>query len=317
MFYFTLTKEDKYIWEKRKKKRKSSAFKIILNVFLSIFLVAGVAFGGIVFAMIKTAPPLNVQQVLTFDEPSILYDDKGQYMDKVITNEQRIVVDYKNVPQNLKNAFVSIEDERFYKHHGVDIKRFTGVILINVTNKIKRSSKLQGASTLTQQLIKNTVLSSEVSIKRKVQEMYLSIQLEKEISKDEILGAYMNSIFLGGNALGVEAASKQYFNKSVKDLSLIECAFIAGVPQSPSVYYPYSSVAKKNPSIYLNRTKTVLYKMLDNGYITQNDYNKALKDLDSKKLAFAKPSAPNNKLAYEWFSIPAIEQVKKRFKDSI
>ncbi len=139
---------------KKKKKRKSSAFKIILNVFLSIFLVAGVAFGGIVFAMIKTAPPLNVQQILTFDEPSILYDDKGQYMDKVITNEQRIVVDYKNVPQNLKNAFVSIEDERFYKHSGVDIKRFTGVILINVTNKIKGSSKLQGASTLTQQLIK-------------------------------------------------------------------------------------------------------------------------------------------------------------------
>ncbi|WP_434290382.1 transglycosylase domain-containing protein [Clostridium botulinum] len=299
---------------KKKKKRKSSAFKIILNVFLSIFLVAGVAFGGIVFAMIKTAPPLNVQQILTFDEPSILYDDKGQYMDKVITNEQRIVVDYKNVPQNLKNAFVSIEDERFYKHHGIDIKRITGATLLNVANKIKRSSKLQGASTLTQQLIKNTVLSSEISIKRKVQEISLAIQLEGKLSKDQILGAYMNSIFLGGNALGVEAASKQYFNKSVKDLSLIECAFIAGVPQSPSVYYPYSSASKKNPSIYLNRTKTVLYKMLDNGYITQDDYNKALKDLDSKKLTFAKPSAPNNKLAYEWFSIPAIEQVKKDLK---
>ncbi len=89
---------------KKKKKRKSSAFKIILNVFLSIFLVAGVAFGGIVFAMIKTAPPLNVQQVLTFDEPSILYDDKGQYMDKVITNEQRIVVDYKNVTPKFKKC---------------------------------------------------------------------------------------------------------------------------------------------------------------------------------------------------------------------
>ena len=159
---------------KKKKKRKSSAFKIVLNVFLSIFLVAGVAFGGIVFAMIKTAPPLNVQQILTFDEPSILYDDKGQYMDKVITNEQRIVVDYKNVPQNLKNAFVSIEDERFYKHHGIDIKRITGATLLNVANKIKGSSKLQGASTLTQQLIKNTVLSSEISIKRKVQEISLA-----------------------------------------------------------------------------------------------------------------------------------------------
>ncbi|MCR1935254.1 transglycosylase domain-containing protein [Clostridium tepidum] len=299
---------------KKKKKRKSSVFKIILNVFLSIFLIAGVAFGGIVIAMIKTAPPLNVQQVLTFDEPSILYDDKGQYMDKVITNDQRIVVDYKDVPQNLKNAFVSIEDERFYKHHGIDIKRITGATLLNVVNKIKRNSKLQGASTLTQQLIKNTILSPEVSIKRKVQEIYLSIQLEKKISKDQILGAYMNSIFLGGNALGVEAASKQYFNKSVKDLSLIECAFIAGVPQSPSVYYPYSSASKKNPSIYLNRTKTVLFKMLENGYITENDYNKALKDLDNNKLTFAKPTAPNNKLAYEWFSVPAIEQVKKDLK---
>ncbi|EJO5346510.1 PBP1A family penicillin-binding protein [Clostridium botulinum] len=299
---------------KKKKKRKSSVFKILLMSLLSIFLVAGVAFGGIVFAMIKTAPPLNVQQILTLDEPSVLYDDKGEYMDKVITNEHRTVVDYKNIPKNLKNAFVSIEDERFYKHNGIDIKRITGAALLNVVNKIKGVSKLQGASTLTQQLIKNTVLSSEISIKRKVQEMYLAIKLENQISKEQILGAYMNSIFLGGNALGVEAASKQYFNKSVKDLSLIECAFIAGIPQSPSVYYPFSPASKKKPSIYLNRTKTVLYKMFDNEYITENDYNKALNDLDNKKLTFVKPSAPNNKLKYEWFSIPAIEQVKKDLK---
>ncbi|WP_251860905.1 PBP1A family penicillin-binding protein [Clostridium sp. Marseille-Q2269] len=299
---------------KKKKKRKSSVFKKVLTVLLSIFLVAGVAFGGIAFAMIKTAPPLNVKQVLTFDEPSVLYDDKGQYMDKVITNDERIVVDYKKMPENLKNAFVSIEDERFYKHNGIDIKRITGTIFINIVNKIKRNHKLQGASTLTQQLIKNTVLSSEVSIKRKVQEMYLAIKLENELPKDQILGAYMNSIFLGGNALGVEAAAKQYFNKSIKDLSLLESAFIAGVPQSPSVYYPFSPTARKNPSVYLNRTKNVLYKMLENGYITETDYNKALKDIDNKKLTFVKPSAPNNRLAYEWFSLPAIEQVKKDLK---
>lgn len=299
---------------KKKKKRKPSVFKIIFKTIFILFLVGLIAFGGIAVAMIKTAPPLDVQQILTLNEPSVLYDDKSQYMDKVITNEQRIVVDSKTIPSNLKNAFISIEDERFYKHKGVDSIRVTGALLANIANKFRNSNKIQGASTITQQLVKNTVLSSEISFKRKIQEMYLAIKLEKELSKDKILEAYMNTIFLGGNSWGVEAAAKQYFNKSSKDLTLVECAFLAGIPQSPSVYYPFSEASKKNPSIYINRTKTVLYKMLENGYITQAQYDDSVKNLDTKKLAFSKPSSNNGKLNYEWFTSPVIEQVKKDLK---
>ncbi|EFG87624.1 transglycosylase [Clostridium carboxidivorans P7] len=245
-----------------KKPHSKNAFKTTLITVLSLFILASVACFGVVLAIIQNAPPLDVKQILTLNEPSILYDNKKQFMDVVVTNEQRTVIKDKDIPQNLKNAFVSIEDERFYKHGGIDLRRIAGVALIDVKNKIKRQPGVQGASTITQQLLKNTLLSSEVTFKRKIQEMYLSVQLEKELSKDQILEAYMNTIYLGGRAYGVEAASEQYFNKKSKDLSLVECAFIAGMPQSPSVYYPFSTSAKKNPSVYLNRTGTVLKKIV-------------------------------------------------------
>jgi penicillin-binding protein 1A len=302
--------------KKKKKKKKTSfkVFKIILITILSLIILSGVALGGVVLAIINTAPPLDVNEILTLNEPSIIYDSSDKYMDNVITDEKRTVVSIKDVPDNLKHAFVSIEDERFYTHKGVDAKRLAGVVYIDVMNKIKHVNTLQGASTITQQLISNTLLSKEVTIKRKVQEMYLALQLEKRLSKDQILEAYINTIFLGGNAHGVEAAANQYFNKSVKDLSLIECAYIAGVPQSPSVYYPFSDAAKKNPSRYLNRTKMVLEKMYENGYIKKDQYDAALKDLNDKKLVFQQPSSTSNKMNYEWFSLPAIVQVKNDLK---
>lgn len=303
--------------ESKKKKKKKTSFKvlkIVLITLLSIIILSGVALGGVVLAIINTAPPLDVNEILTLNEPSIIYDSNDKYMDNVITDEKRTVVSIKDMPDNLKHAFVSIEDERFYTHKGVDPRRLAGVVYIDIMNKIKHVNTLQGASTITQQLISNTLLSKEVTIKRKVQEMYLALELEKRLSKDQILEAYMNTIFLGGTAHGVEAAANQYFNKSVKDLSLIECAYIAGVPQSPSVYYPFSDSAKKNPSVYLNRTKSVLSKMYENGYIKKDQYDAAIKDLSDKKLAFQQPSATANKMNYEWFSLPAIVQVKNDLK---
>ncbi|WPC41302.1 PBP1A family penicillin-binding protein [Clostridium sp. JS66] len=297
-----------------KKPHSKNAFKTTLITILSLFILASVACFGVVLAIIQNAPPLDVKQILTLNEPSILYDNKNQFMDVVVTNEQRTVIKNKDIPQNLKNAFVSIEDERFYKHGGIDLKRIAGVALIDVKNKIKRQPGVQGASTITQQLLKNTLLSSEVTFKRKVQEMYLSVQLEKELSKDQILEAYMNTIYLGGRAYGVEAASEQYFNKKSKDLSLVECAFIAGMPQSPSVYYPFSTSAKKNPSVYLNRTGTVLKKMYENGYINEEQYNAAINDLNNKKLAFQPQTQISNKLNFEWYTLPAIDQIKKDLK---
>lgn len=294
---------------KKRKKAPYKALKITLITIFSLFILSLVASVGIVLAIIQNAPTLDVNQILTLNETSVLYNDKSQFMDVVVTPEQRTVISFKDMPQDLKNAFVSIEDERFYKHNGIDLKRISGVIYIDIKSKLKGQSTLQGASTITQQLLKNTLLSSEVSLKRKIQEMYLALKLENYLTKDQILEAYMNTIFLGGRANGVEAASAQYFNKKAKDLNLVECAFIAGVPQSPSA--SYSSAIKQNQSVYINRTQTVLMKMHENGYISDQQYNDALSNLANNKLTFHFPSNSNSKLNYGWFSLPAIEQVKK------
>lgn len=297
---------------KKRKKAPNKALKITLITILSLFILSLVASFGVVLAIIKNAPDLDVNQILTLNETSVLYNDKDQFMDVVVTHDQRTVITSKDMPENLRNAFVSIEDERFYEHKGIDLKRISGVILIDIKSKLKGQSTLQGASTITQQLLKNTLLSSEVSIKRKLQEIYLALKLEKYLTKDQILEAYMNTIFLGGRANGVEAASQQYFSKKAKDLNLIECAFIAGVTQSPSA--SFSAVTKKNSSSYINRTQTVLMKMYENGYISQDQYNSALNDLNSNKLTFQLQLDTNSRLSYEAFSLPAIDQVKRDLK---
>lgn len=296
---------------KKHKKAPYKALKITLITIFSLFILSLVASGGIILAIIQNAPTLDVNQILTLNETSVLYNDKNQFMDVVVTPEQRTVISFNDMPQDLKNAFVSIEDERFYKHNGIDLRRISGVIYIDIKSKLKGQSTLQGASTITQQLLKNTLLSSEVSLKRKIQEIYLALKLENHLTKDQILEAYMNTIFLGGRANGVEAASAQYFNKKAKDLNLIECAFIAGVTQSPTA--SYSAATKKNQSVYISRTQTVLMKMHENGYISDQQYNDALSDL-ANKLTFQFPSTSNSKLNYGWFSLPAIEQVKKDLK---
>lgn len=299
---------------KRRKKSRYKALKLTFTILICIFLLVSMATIGIGAAIIKNSPPLDVNRVLNLNEPSILYDDKGNFMDVVATTEQRTVISFNTMPDNLKNAFVSIEDERFYKHTGIDIKRLTSVIFIDIKNKLTNKSGIQGASTITQQLVRNIYLSSQVSFKRKLQEIYLSLKLEKLLTKDQILGAYMNTIFLGGRAFGVESAAQQYFGKSANSLNLIECAFIAGIPQSPSVYNPYSSAAKKNPSIYLNRTKNVLKKMYDNNYISEKQYLDGINDISSGKLNIKPYTPKSNKLENEWFSMPAIDAVKKDLK---
>lgn len=297
---------------KKRKKAPLKALRITLITIFSLFILLLVASGGMALAIINNAPKLDVNQILTLNEPSVLYNDKDQFMDVVVTREQRTVIPFKDMPLDLKNAFVSIEDERFYKHEGIDLRRITGAIYINIKNKIRGQSSLQGASTITQQLLKNTLLSSEVSFKRKIQEMYLAVKLEDSLSKDQILEAYMNTIFLGGRANGVEAASQQYFSKKASDLTLVECAFIAGIPQSPSV--SFAAVTKRNPAPYINRTQTVLMKMHENNYISEEQYNTALSDLQNNKLVFHLQLDTNTKLNYEYFSLPAIDQVKKDLK---
>lgn len=306
--------------QKKKKKRNFfwNLMKIFIITIICLGILGGVAFAGVMLAMVKTSPALDLNGILTLNESSVLYDDKGKFMDEAPTLEKREVVALKDIPQNLKNAFISVEDERFLVHNGVDFKRLAGVIFADVKKIVTGKGGIQGASTITQQLVRNTILSNEVTIKRKVQEIYLSMELEKVLSKDQILEAYLNTINLGGNIHGVQKAAKHYFNKDLKDLTLIECAYIAGVTQNPSRYYAFLPARQKDPSPYIERTKIVLGQMLRNNYIDNTIYEKALADLDNKQLqsAFVPPKSieQSSKLNYEWFSRPVMDAVKSDLK---
>lgn len=297
-----------------KQKKSKKIFKGIgfglLFCFLAIFVVGA----GYAFAIIKTTPPLNVEAVLSLNQPSSLYDSNGDFMDNLHTDEERYVIDSNKIPTNLKNAFVSIEDERFYKHKGVDIQRILGAAYLDVKKIITKQKGLHGASTLTQQLLKNTILTNDVSIERKIKEAYLSVTLEEKLTKDQILTAYLNTIPLGGHIYGVEAASLSYFSKNASDLSLIECAYIAGITQAPTYYSAFNENNVKDPTPYINRTLTVLGMMHKLQYITTDEYNKAVDDVKNGGLVF-KSGKKDYRLNYEWFVYPAVSQVKEDLKE--
>lgn len=298
---------------KQKKARK--IFKGIgfglLFCFLAIFVVGA----GYAFAIIKSTPPLNVEAVLLLNQPSSLYDSNGDFMDNLHTDEERYVIDSSEIPTNLKNAFVSIEDERFYKHNGVDIQRILGAAFLDTKKLISGQKGLHGASTLTQQLLKNTILTNDVSFERKIKEAYLAMNLEEKLTKDQILTAYLNTIPLGGHAYGIEAASLLYFSKSASDLSLIECAYIAGITQAPTSYSAYNENNLKDPTPYINRTLTVLAMMHKLQYINDSTYDKAVSDVKAGGLVF-KSSKKDYRLNYEWFVYPAVSQVKEDLKEA-
>lgn len=172
------------------------------------------------------------------------------------------IVDVKDLPPHVTNAVLAIEDRRFYNHFGMDIKGVGRAFVVN----IMRGGFVQGGSTITQQLAKNLFLSRERTIKRKIQELMLAFQLERELTKDEILSAYLNRVYLGGGAYGIDAAAKVYFNKSAKELNLKEAATIAGLLKAPSRYSPSA-----NPTKSAERTKVVLQAMVDAGYSTEEE----------------------------------------------
>ncbi|MBE6072691.1 MAG: PBP1A family penicillin-binding protein [Clostridium butyricum] len=306
---------------KKKRKSKKSKTRKSKKVFTNIcfgllfcFLAIFVIFAGYAFAIIKTTPPLDVNAVLTLNQPSSLYDSNGDFMDNLHTEEERYVIESSEMPQNLKNAFISIEDERFMKHSGIDIQRIVGAAVLDVKKILTGQRGLHGASTITQQLLKNTILTNDVSIERKIKEVYLAVNLEKKLTKDQIITAYLNTIPLGGTAYGVEAASLMYFSKSASDLSLIECAYLAGITQAPTYYSAYTQSDPNATPTYIKRTNTVLSMMHELGYITESEYNEAVNEVNNGGLVF-KRSKVDYKMNYEWFVYPAISQVKEDLKE--
>lgn len=200
-------------------------------------------------------------------------DENGNetQLETLYDEENREWVDLDNIPVNLQNAFIAIEDERFYSHKGFDIKRTTGATLSYVEKKLKKSNdRTYGGSTITQQLIKNYTDEDDYSIKRKVEELYRAYELEKVMSKKQILELYLNTIYLSQQCNGVQSASKVYFGKDVSELTLSECATIAAITQFPSKYDP-----KRNPESNKERRNVILNKMYELGYIDKSERDEA------------------------------------------
>ena len=233
---------------------------------------------GVFKGIIDTSPSIENIDVTPTGFSTFVYDLEGNQIGKLIAaDSNRIPVAQDMIPEDLAHAFVAIEDERFYEHNGIDIKGIIRAAYVGISNGFDFS---EGASTITQQLLKNNVFtgwtsesSFAESLKRKIQEQYLAIELSKTMSKEEVLLNYMNTINLGQNTLGVQAASLRYFNKSVNTLNLSECAVIASITQNPSRFNPIS-----HPEDNAKRRTKVLNNMLEQGYITQAEYDEAMAD---------------------------------------
>lgn len=248
---------------------------LLFAIVICGFCGAGLAF-GVVKAYVDTSPVWDVSQLTKSDRTSYLYDMYGNEITTLTAIEYRDWADIDEIPDMLKNAFIAVEDVRFYKHQGVDFKR-----LFSAALEILGSSNSSGGSTITQQLIKNKVLSAERTYKRKIQEAYLALQLETIVDKDLILEAYLNDIYLGESNYGVSAAAKDYFGKDLNQLTIRECAMLAGLTQNPYRYNPRKNMYSRTETSFDNtnaRTDLVLERMYENGFISLEQYTAALSE---------------------------------------
>ena len=253
----------------------------VIRVLALLVVLAGVAGLGAVLGIAKgyveTAPDLDLAALDAQAQTSFICDRDWNVITEYKGTENRVMVSLAAMPKNLRNAYVAVEDARFYSHSGIDLKRIVGAFVNNLT-----SSGTQGGSTITQQLIKNTLLSPEQSYKRKIQEAWLAMQLEIKYNKDQILESYLNTIYLGENYYGVQVAAEGYFGKSLGELTLRECAILAGVTNNPYYYNPRRNFYTRHsdtvdyPAITNNRTDYVLRCMYENQFITYDQYQAAL-----------------------------------------
>ncbi len=238
---------------------------------LLIVGILGIIIGilwGVLFWKVADLPSIESLETYRPFEASKVYSSDGTLMAEFYI-ERREFVPYYRIPEHVKEAFIAIEDERFYRHHGIDFI----AILRALYKDILAGRIVQGGSTITQQLAKLLFLKPEKSISRKVKEAILALQIEKRYTKDEILGLYLNQAYFGNQAYGIEAAARTYFNKSVTDLDIAEAALIAALPKAPSYYNPFS-----HPERALKRRNIVLKKMLTLGFITEEEYEEAVSE---------------------------------------
>ncbi|GAB5045682.1 penicillin-binding protein 1A [Thermodesulfovibrio sp. TK110] len=241
--------------------------KIVYAVFIFFLFLIG-AFAGYIYWIFSDLPDVKALEGYRPFEASVVYSSDGHVLTEFFY-ERRKFVPYYEIPDLIKKAFVAAEDVRFYKHPGVDV---IGIIRA-LYRDIKAGSIVEGGSTITQQLAKMLFLKPEKSLARKIKEAILSIQIEKKYTKDEILGLYLNQAYFGNRAYGIAAAAEAYFGKSYKDLNIAEIALLASLPKAPSAFNPF-----RKPDLALKRRNIVLQKMLEEGFISKEQYNEAVKE---------------------------------------
>ncbi len=291
-----------------------SLLRVVLYLLIAVG-VAGVCMGvGAYKGIIADAPDITDADIMPLGYASFIYDSDGNQIQKLSSiGGNRVSLDISEIPLNMQHAIVAIEDSRFYEHNGVDPHGMIRAILVTLSSNFSES---EGASTITQQLLKNNVFTGWMNetrierIKRKIQEQYLAVQLEKSLRdagqdpKQVILENYLNTVNLGSGAYGIQTAAQTYFGKDAKDLTLSECAVLAAIPQNPSLY---------NPRIYpeenAQRMKTVLEYMLEQGYITQDEYDEAISDNVYDRVLQTSEAASDETEVYSYFVDELIEQV--------
>ena len=311
------SKKQKSLRSKKKKVGKKLGvifLKAFLVCMIAVVVVVGCAGVGIIKGVIDNAPDITSESVIPKGYKSTVYDSEGNKMQELIasgTNRTMVTID--QIPKHVQNAFIAIEDERFYEHNGIDVQ---GILRAGVTFVTSGFDTMQGASTITQQLLKNNVfdfMSEEGladKVERKIQEQYLAIKLEETMEKEEILQAYLNTINLGQNTLGVQSASNRYFGKDVSELTIAEAAVLAGITKSPEGYNPI-----KNQEANQKRRDHVLNNMLEQELITQNEYETAMKEDVYSHIKNVNESVSESAKVNSYFTDAVVEAVLEDLKE--
>ena len=308
-------KADKKDGNKKPKKKRKIFRKIFLVLFI-LALIAGLAGVGIIAGIFSSDKYLVTREELEIRNfNTTVLDSEGNVIATLNSDENRKWRKVEEMPDYLPKMFVALEDERYYEHQGVDLKRTVGATLQFL---LKRGSSNYGGSTITQQLIKNTFEDKDDSgfagIERKIREMARAFNTEKVLSKDEILESYLNKIFMGGTYYGVQTASEHYFSKDVKDLSLAEAAYLVAINDSPNAYRPFSEEESDKAKIK-TRLKTVLAKFKEvaptlNYELSEEDYNKAIEEVENG-IQFNEGNVITNKASYSYHTAAAIDEAVK------
>ena len=277
---------------KKPKKKKINFLKLLSLILVFVIIVGTVSTLAMALIVVKTAEPIDPTKISELlDESSFIFDDKGVLIEKISNGEYSSIVPLQQIPKDLQNAVVAIEDERFYEHNGVDIKRVFGALWYD----IKTMSLAQGASTITMQVAKNLYTTMDKTWTRKLKDIYYAVEIEKVLSKNQILHAYLNTIGLGRGTRGVQAAAHVYFNKDVSELNLAESAMIAGITKNPYKYSVYMTAPIelnddfKNMQVSLipsnddtpaptEKELSVYKALLSNGLISNLEYNQLTKN---------------------------------------